>query len=274
MLNQQINALGNKLKLLRKEHGLSTPVLADQLDCSAAFINLLESGKRGASDGTLQKYCSFFGVKINDLKELQSQTVSISYNDSTDDDIPNEVLDYISLILKIKEPHRSIYIEEAKAKLQSIFYSLLTPFDLSEVKKIFTGIKSKWYSLEENDLEVEITTLNGMLQIPEKQLYFKLQISKDSFSLDLLFNDNRNLDLFSKWIGEPNVTFVHFDDVPHLNEKQKLKKHTWFSPSIAVRDQLYYLKNSNLINDTTFTPDPQLNMLIKYYLESYVKEVS
>ena len=40
------NNIGNKIKIFRKELGLQAKKLAEQLEISPSYLNLIESGKR------------------------------------------------------------------------------------------------------------------------------------------------------------------------------------------------------------------------------------
>jgi len=56
-----------RLKQLRKEHGLTVIELGKHLQCSGASISHYEKGDREPSHETLLKYAEFFGVSIDFL---------------------------------------------------------------------------------------------------------------------------------------------------------------------------------------------------------------
>jgi transcriptional regulator with XRE-family HTH domain len=58
---------GEKLRTLRKKHGLSLQQLADQLNLSKSFTRDLEYGKRNPNARHLIKISEFFGVSIDAL---------------------------------------------------------------------------------------------------------------------------------------------------------------------------------------------------------------
>jgi transcriptional regulator with XRE-family HTH domain len=58
---------GEKLRTLRRQHGLSQHQLADHLGVSRSFINELESGRKLLSTIHLLKVADFFGVPVEHL---------------------------------------------------------------------------------------------------------------------------------------------------------------------------------------------------------------
>ena len=64
---QTLNALGKKIKKLRRENGLTQEQLAEQLKISTVYVGYLESGKGSPSLKLLMKMSRKFGVKVEDL---------------------------------------------------------------------------------------------------------------------------------------------------------------------------------------------------------------
>ena len=64
---QTLQALGKKLKKLRKEHDLTQEKLAEQLRISTVYVGFLEAGKGSPSLKLLMKNSRKFNVKVEDL---------------------------------------------------------------------------------------------------------------------------------------------------------------------------------------------------------------
>ena len=64
---QTLQALGKKLRKLRKEHDLTQEKLAEQLRISTVYVGFLEAGKGSPSLKLLMKISRKFNVKVEDL---------------------------------------------------------------------------------------------------------------------------------------------------------------------------------------------------------------
>tara|TARA_B100000965_G_scaffold371337_1_gene360168 strand:- start:367 stop:2067 length:1701 start_codon:yes stop_codon:yes gene_type:complete len=62
------NEIGEKLKVFRKRLGLQAKKLAEQLNISPSYLNLIESGKRGIDGELLLKICQELRIELSDLK--------------------------------------------------------------------------------------------------------------------------------------------------------------------------------------------------------------
>ncbi len=60
---------GEKLKVFRKKLGLQAKKLAEQLNISPSYLNLIESGKRGIDGELLVKICQELRIELTDLKD-------------------------------------------------------------------------------------------------------------------------------------------------------------------------------------------------------------
>lgn len=60
-------ALGQRVRRIRKQKGLTQEVLAEQVGISASFIGHIERGSRIASLETLMQLCRALAVSPNDL---------------------------------------------------------------------------------------------------------------------------------------------------------------------------------------------------------------
>ena len=63
---------GEKLRLLRRERGISQREMAAAIGVSPAYLSALEHGRRGVPNwATVQKIIGFFNVIWDDAEELQ-----------------------------------------------------------------------------------------------------------------------------------------------------------------------------------------------------------
>lgn len=230
--------LANKLKQLRKEQNLKIHTLAEFIDVSHAFIYLLEKAERGASRETLEKYAKFFKVDLEELLYLQKiLPAGQEVEHKVKEEFPSYINDYVSYILTFNESIRIEHCEEQMELLRNKFQSMLQNYDLSEVKQIVSKAKKSWFSFEKES-EFETNTLCGSLQVPEKQVYFKLKLTETCCLVQFLYEDQKIVDYLKVWLKEEKVTFLSTEVIPHLQELQKVKNFIWFSPKISVINQL------------------------------------
>jgi transcriptional regulator with XRE-family HTH domain len=62
--------IGEKLKIVRKQMGISQQTLSDELDLSIDYIRSLETDRKSPSIETLVKICLFFKVSSDYLLGL------------------------------------------------------------------------------------------------------------------------------------------------------------------------------------------------------------
>ena len=63
-----INAkIGNKIKSFRQKLGLQAKKLAEQINISPSYLNLIENGKRNVDADLLIKICNELRIEFSDL---------------------------------------------------------------------------------------------------------------------------------------------------------------------------------------------------------------
>ncbi|MCM3162722.1 helix-turn-helix transcriptional regulator [Metabacillus litoralis] len=259
--------LANKLKSLRVESNISTPVLAAQFGVSPTHIHYLENDKRGISNELLTKYANFFHVPFEDLKELQNNSQSIIKNIPIDSSADTaKVDDFISLILSVEEPLRDKFITDCTQKLHEMFFTLLTPYGLNDLKKYLTNLRDSWYSIGDADFTEH--ELSGNLKLPEHEMYFKLSIKENVCFLELLHEDHRKIEYFTKWLTQPDSTIIHNKKIPHLEENQKVKTFYWFSPKFTENDHFLFIKEQHDDLTQIYCQSYKLDLMIKNYLKN------
>ena len=61
------NNIGIKIKTFRKKLGLQAKKLAEQIDISPSYLNLIEGGKRNIDASLLIKICNELRIELSDL---------------------------------------------------------------------------------------------------------------------------------------------------------------------------------------------------------------
>ena len=75
------NNIGSKIKNFRHKLGLQAKKLAEQLNISPSYLNLIESGKRNIDGGLLLKICNELRIELSDLtseKEINTNNSKIA----------------------------------------------------------------------------------------------------------------------------------------------------------------------------------------------------
>ena len=83
--------LGENIKDIRMEKGLTQKELADKVGISGAFMSLIEKGANNPSDENLIKIASVLNVSVDDLKTRETETPTI---------------ELISLLIKLTEKNK------------------------------------------------------------------------------------------------------------------------------------------------------------------------
>ena len=66
-----INKIGEKIKLFRKKLGLQANKLAEQLNISPSYLNLIENGKRNVDADLLLKICQELRIELSELENVK-----------------------------------------------------------------------------------------------------------------------------------------------------------------------------------------------------------
>lgn len=110
--------LGENIKKIRIEKGLTQKELADKVGISGAFMSLIEKGANNPSDENLKKISDVLNVSVDDLKTRETETPTI---------------ELISLLIKLTEKNK-------------IKWENMSPFN-KNISEFNTTIKSVPYSL-------------------------------------------------------------------------------------------------------------------------------
>lgn len=261
--------LGNRLKELRNKHNLTITGLAEILGISHSYVGFLEKGTRKGSEEVLKKYADFFQVSLDDLMELQSQIFDSSQIHILTDKSPTEeIVELNSLLLKLNEEIRISLIEKFKEQVQQTLYNLLTPYDVSDLKRNITKLKNSWFTENDSSIE-EIEHQRGYISLPSGQVYFDLEVDKAVLHVQLLYEDRKQLSLFENWLGECSVTYATDENIQHVNEPQKVLQVLWFSPNMSYRDQYLLLSEKNLLSHELNYSDVKLDWYVHNFWDCY-----
>ena len=74
---KNISKIGEKIKIFRKKLGLQANKLADQLNISPSYLNLIENGKRNVDANLLLKICHELRIELSELENLKNSSIEI-----------------------------------------------------------------------------------------------------------------------------------------------------------------------------------------------------
>ncbi|MFB6467399.1 helix-turn-helix domain-containing protein [Cytobacillus sp. Hz8] len=259
------NLLGNYLRNLREQHGITQPVLAEQLEISNAFINYIELGKRTPSVETLEKFSKFFKVDLDHLRDLLEKQKLLNKQvkgEATPVELPEPVQKLNELLLKMDQPLLDELISSFMNQVNEHLIKMTPNYSLTDLREKY----QKVLSFENN--QEKSAVLEGFLKLPEdNQLFFKFNRVEDSLKLELLQSDRGKIDLFEKWIGPHVFSNLCNLTVPQVLEPQRGVSFCWFSPSITIQNQYQYLLNQNLDIDSVLLNSSQLAWFIQQNYE-------
>ena len=66
-----VSKIGEKIKIFRKKLGLQANKLAEQLNISPSYLNLIENGKRNIDAGLLLKICQELRIELSELENFE-----------------------------------------------------------------------------------------------------------------------------------------------------------------------------------------------------------
>lgn len=233
------NILGNQLKNLREQHGMSQQVLAEQLEISNAFINYLELGKRLPGPETIKKYAEYFKTDLaflEDVLEKQKLLNKENTEEKETEDIPETVQELTDLLNKVDKPLLEDLVTSFKKQINEHLVKMTANYNLGDLRDKYRKVLSF-----ENDSEEDIC-IEGFLKMPEdNQMFFNFIRQEDAITLSLLQNDRSKIEIFEKWIGPHVCSYICDIDVPQVTETQRGVSFTWFSPSATISQQYTHL---------------------------------
>lgn len=228
--------MGNHLKKLREQHGLTRAVLAEQLEISNAFVNFIEQGKRLPGKDTLGKYARFFKEDLSYLKDILEKQKLLNAEDTTvrkEAQVLSEPITKLSLLLqKVDNSLLDDLVASFMHQVNDHLIAMTANYNLTDLRD-----KHKKILSFENDNKEDIC-IDGFLKLPENNhLFFRFTRSKDSLTLELLQNDRSKFELFEKWNGPHVYSNLCEIMIPQVIEPQRGVSFTWFSPNVTLDGQ-------------------------------------
>ena len=77
--------IGPKIKSFRRQMGLQANKLAEDLDISPSYLNLIESGKRKIDGDLLLKVCEILNIQLSDLTSKADVNLQNTVSEILDD---------------------------------------------------------------------------------------------------------------------------------------------------------------------------------------------
>lgn len=105
---------GDRLKLLRREKGLSQQTLANMVGASKSLICCYESGKRTPSLENVIAFIQIFGVNADYLLGSDSLVKVVSNDKTSYVPITKEEITFINEIKKSKDVYNTLFEEPRK----------------------------------------------------------------------------------------------------------------------------------------------------------------
>ena len=105
---------GDRLKLLRREKGLSQQTLANMVGASKSLICCYESGKRTPSLENVIAFIQIFGVNADYLLGSDSLVKIVSNDKTSYVPITKEEITFINEIKKSKDVYNTLFEEPRK----------------------------------------------------------------------------------------------------------------------------------------------------------------
>ena len=255
------NRLGQKIKNLRKQKGLTQEKLAPELNISKEHLCNIEKGRRLPRLETMHKITQFFDIEYNELLDISEDTIEgISSQPLT---LTDEQMDrYLASAVYSNNP---MMLEDAILEKQNCINQSGISFNLKEF--------------------INNTSLKNQLSQVKKM------IRKSNFSLFFLSRE-LTLHYISQAIGENNLQKIYdalkaverfLSDFPEkeIQDPKYQKIHGAFiilyelccHVHAIIKNNLHFEKSlsESLTNCIPITSDPEKSRLIHEYKEKTVK---
>lgn len=205
-------------------------------------------------------------MSLDELLELQSQSVETSQLQLSLFEPTDTIGELNALLMKLNKDIQTSLVEKFKEQIQQTLYNLLTPYDISDIKRNITQLKMAWFS-ESEERNSEPNNQKGYISLPSGHLYFQLQWNHNVLHMQLLYEDRKQLSLFENWLGECSVSYATDETIQHIDEPQKVLNILWLSPNVSYREQYQYLFTNDLLSLELHYSDPKL----AWYVHNYHK---
>jgi transcriptional regulator with XRE-family HTH domain len=258
------NIFGNYLRNLRQQNGTSVRDLAEQLDLSVSFLNLIELGQRGPSKKTIKKLSDYFKVNIDfwdDLLEKHKILNGDQDENHVSDDLPESIKDLVNRLLKVDRSLLKDLVSNFMHQVEDHLIQMIEKYTLTDLREKFTKEFAFSNVFEDNQRNI---IAEGFLKLPEdQQIFFILQRTNEVLTLKLLQSTRNKIELFEKWIGPHSLSYICELDIPQVSEPQKGVFFVWFSPNVMLANQLGFIVEKKLEHDSVLFNSTQLAWFVQ-----------
>jgi len=279
--------MGNKIKELRKEQGLTQRDLSLKLGVSLTYIALIEQGHRGGADNLLLKIEELFKLKPNTLLKLRDsgnkesmQQVELDTDagakvelkpitDHSAEQSSTPSNDSIQLLvnalLSCDENYVNKKIPLWLKEIQTDLFNQLTPYKLEELKKYVTAVTRNWVNEaeESNTFEDGTCQIQGCITQDEQKHFFSLQLNEFTLTLNLHHKDRQKVQYFEEWLGVCSINYSMQQTLPYAKTQEEISHYLWFNPQVSIADMFKYLKDLPINLDKIQIKEPRLNWYIE-----------
>ena len=272
--------MGNKIKELRTEQGLTRKDLSLKLGVSLTYIALIEQGHKGGADNLLLRIEELFKLKPNTLlklrdsgnKEILQQVEVETKNEpkpitNKQSSIPSN--DYIKLLVNALESCDKDYVDKKiplwLKEIQTDLFNQLSPYTLEDLKKLITAVTRNWINEMEvkNSFEDGTCHLQGCITHDEQKYFFSLQLNEFALKLNLHQKDRFQVQYFEEWLGPCSINYSMEQTLPYAKTEEEVSHYLWFNPQVSITDIFRYLKNLPISIDKMQINEPRLNWYIQ-----------
>jgi transcriptional regulator with XRE-family HTH domain len=267
-MNQQKNALGNKIKELREKNHLKQGELAELVGLSSQFISFIERGERSAKTDTLKKLAEFFKVESEELITLRDEQLSYPtniYQTGQPEEYPSYIKEFVEELLKIDESVCKEEIQTFRLQMNERLFNLLQRLELKEVKLEILNLRNKWTQIDFNHkLSIDMSQNHvGYLPLETKVFLLFSYDSTNALKVSLLAGDHSRINIFEQWMGQYHIKYITEEKIPHMSNNQKLVNFVWFSPFLSSFERFRYLLKEEIKVDSANCNDIQLSWYLK-----------
>lgn len=278
--------MGNKIKELRTEQGLTQRDLSLKLGVSLTYIALIEQGHRGGSDNLLLRIEELFKLKPNTLLQLRDsgnkenlqqvevetkneakiEPKPITNHSTQQSSIPSN--DSIKLLVNALLPCDEDYVNKKiplwLKEIQTDLFNQLTPYKLEDLKKPVIAVTRNWVNEAEdsNTFEDGTCQIQGCIMQDEQKYFFSLQLNEFTLTLNLLHKDRQKVQYFEEWLGVCSINYSMKQILPYVKTEDEIYHYLWFNPQVSITDMFGYLKNLPINIDKIQIKEPRLNWYI------------
>ncbi|OBW58864.1 hypothetical protein A9986_07930 [Solibacillus silvestris] len=277
--------MGNKIKELRTEQGLTRRDLSLKLGVSLTYIALIEQGHKGGADSLLFRIEELFKLKPNTLLKLRDsrnkeilQQVEVeakvevelkpitNHSAEQPSKTSNDSIQLlVNALLSCDENYVNKKIPLWLKEIQTDLFNQLTPYKLEDIKKHVIAVTRHWVNETEgsNTFEDGKCQIQGCITQDEQKYFFSLQLNEYTLSLNLHHKDQQKVQYFEEWLGTCSINYSMQQTLSYAKTEEEISHYLWFNPQVSIAGIFRYLKNLPINMDKIEIKEPRLNWFIQ-----------